>query len=142
LKVKLQMILALGVGASIFSAPLFAHHGTAAYETEKKVTVKGTVTDWHWSNPHCVLQLDVTDESGHVVHWVEETENPSTMTRIGWTEKSLKPGDQITVTALPLKNGKPVGRITEVVFQNGQRLAGIHDPAPNDAGAPQPYPKQ
>jgi len=54
---------------------------------------------------HCLLQLDVSDDSGHVAHWIAETENPSTLTRIGWTEKSLKPGDQITLTALPVKTG-------------------------------------
>src|ERR1700680_290274 len=83
------------VGLVAVSVPLFAHHGSAAYDTDKKVTLKGTVTRWVWSNPHCLLQLDVTDDSGHVVHWVAETENPSTMIRIGWVEKSLKVGDQI-----------------------------------------------
>ena len=118
------MILALGIGGSIFSLPLFAHHGYVAYDTDKKITIKGTVTQWHWSNPHCLLQMDATDESGQVVHWIVETENPSSMTRMGWTDKSLKPGEQITLTALPVKNGRPVGRIIEVVLPNGQKLAG------------------
>ena len=111
------------------SVPLLAHHGYIQYDTDKKVTLKGTVTRWLWSNPHCLLQLDVTDDSGHVAHWIAETENPSTLTRVGWTEKSLKPGDQITLTALPVKTGNPVGRIIEVVLSNGQRLAGRVNPA-------------
>jgi hypothetical protein len=118
------MILALGIGGSIFSFPLFAHHGYVAYDTDKKITIKGTVTQWHWSNPHCLLQMDATDESGQVVHWIVETENPSSMTRMGWTDKSLKPGEQITLTALPVKNGRPVGRIIEVVTSSGERLPG------------------
>ena len=129
LKGKFLMIFALGIGVSIFSTPLFAHHGYAAYDTEKKVTLKGTVTQWFWANPHCVLQLDVTDDSGQVVHWGTETENPSTMIRQGWTKESLKPGDQVSVTLLPVKNGKPIGRIFEVVLPNGQRLAGRINPA-------------
>ena len=141
LKAKLWMVFALGAGALIFSAPLAAHHGNAAYDTDKRVTVKGIVTDWHWSNPHCILQLDVKDESGNVVHWVAETENPSTMTRMGWSEKAFKPGDQITVTALPLKNGRPIGRIIEVLSPTGQRLPGIRIPE-TGADSPQPYPKQ
>ena len=76
MKGKFLMISALGIGASIFSAPLFAHHGNAAYDTDKKITVKGTVTQWIWSNPHCMLQFDVTDDSGQSVHWIAETENP------------------------------------------------------------------
>jgi hypothetical protein len=73
--------------------------------------------------------LDVTDDSGRIVHWVSETENPSTLTRTGWNEKSLKVGDQITLTALPVKSGAPVGRTIEVVLSTGQRLTGRVNPA-------------
>ena len=124
MKGKFRMIFALGIAASIFSSPLAAHHGYVAYDTNKKVTVKGTVTDWHWSNPHCILQLDATDESGQVVHWFFETENPNTMTRVGWTKDSFKTGDQVTITALPVKSGRPVGRIVEALPANGPRLPG------------------
>jgi hypothetical protein len=141
MKGKFLMISALGIGVSIFSAPLFAHHGNAAYDTDKKITVKGTVTQFVWSNPHCMLQFDVTDDSGQAVHWVAETENPSTMSRNGWTEKSFKPGDQVTVTAIPLKNGHPVGRIIEVVSANGERFPGIRIPQTGSDSAA-PYPKQ
>ena len=51
------------------------------------------------------------------------------MSRNGWTKDSIKPGDQITITVLPVKNGKPVGRIIEVVLSNGQKLAGRVNPA-------------
>ena len=129
MKSKFLAIFALSLGVLIFSPPSTAHHGYAAYETDRKVTVKGTVTEWFWANPHCVLQLDVTDEHGQVVHWGAETENPTTMSRNGWTKDSIKPGDQITITVLPVKNGKPVGRIIEVVLSNGQKLAGRVNPA-------------
>jgi hypothetical protein len=120
--------------------PLFAHHGYAAYDTDRKITIKGTVTRWIWSNPHCMIQLDVSDDSGHVVHWIAETENPSTMSRSGWTDKSIKVGDQITVIALPVKNGNPDGRILEVVLSSGQRLPGRVNPdtqvKPDDSPKP------
>ena len=137
---KLAAISFAFVGLLAVSVPLFAHHGYVQYDTDKKVTLKGTVTRWLWSNPHCLLQLDVTDDSGHAAHWIVESENPSTLTRIGWTEKSLKPGDQITVTALPVKSGNPVGRIIDVVLSSGQRLPGRVDPAhevkPEDSPKP------
>lgn len=126
---KLLMVLAFGVAASLLCAPLAAHHGYAAYETDRKVTIQGTVTAWFWANPHCVLQVDVTDEHGQTVHWSAETENPTTMTRQGWAKDSLKPGDQVTVAVLPVKNGKPIGRIIEVVLSSGQHLAGRINPA-------------
>ena len=128
------------VGLLAVSAPVFAHHGYAAYDTDKKVTLKGTVTRWVWANPHCLLQLDVTDDSGRVVHWIAESENPSTLSRIGWTDKSLKPGDQITLNALPVKSGAPVGRIIDVVLSTGTKLPGRVNPAtevkPDDAPKP------
>ena len=111
------------------SVPLFAHHGYAAYDTDRKVTLKGTVTRWIWSNPHCMIQLDVSDDSGHVVRWITETENPTTMTRNGWTDKSIKVGEQITVIVLPVKNGNPAGRILEVVLPSGEKLPGRVNPA-------------
>ena len=137
---KLAVIPFALAGLLAVSAPVFAHHGAASYDTDKKVTLKGTVTRWVWSNPHCLLQFDVTDDSGHVAHWVAETENPSTMIRVGWVEKSMKPGDQVTVTGLPVKNGNPVLRIIEVVLSNGQVLPGRINPAnevkPDDAPKP------
>lgn len=137
---KLAAISFALAGLLVVSLPLFAHHGYAAYDTDKKVTLKGTVTRFIWSNPHCMVQLDVTDESGHVAHWIAETENPSAMIRVGWTDKSLKVGDQITLTALPVKSGAPVGRIIEIVLSNGQKLPGRINPAnevkPDDSPKP------
>jgi len=126
--IKLKTVCLVVICLLTISVPLFAHHGAASYDTDKKVTLKGAVTRWIWSNPHCLLQFDVTDDSGHVVRWVAETENPSTMIRSGWLEKSFKVGDQVTVTGLPVKNGNPVVRIIEVVLSSGQRLPGRINP--------------
>jgi len=139
LKGKFLICVALGIGVSIFSLPLFAHHGAAAYDMGKSVILKGTVTQWVWANPHCILQLDVTDDHGQVVQWSAETENPSSMVHYGYTKQSLKPGDQVTVTVVPVKNGKPFGRIVEVVLPNGQKLAGRGIQGPTKAEG---YPKQ
>jgi hypothetical protein len=133
------MVFVLGITVSTFSLPLFAHHGAAAYDMGKSITLKGTVTQWFWANPHCILQLDVTDDRGQVVQWAAETENPSSMVHYGYTKQSMKPGDQVTVTVVPVKNGKPIGRIVEVVLPNGQKLAGRGLQGPTK---PEDYPKQ
>ena len=73
-----------------------------------------------------MLQLEVTDDRGEVVQWIAETENPSSMIHFGWTRQSMKPGDQITVTVVPGKNGKPIGRIIELVLSNGKKLGGLN----------------
>lgn len=111
------------VAVALLSAvPALAHHGVAAYDAGKQISVTGTVKDWFWANPHCILQLDSTDSGGQVAHWMMETGNPSDLVNNGWSRQTLKPGDHITVTVQPAKNGKPIGRIVEVLLPNGQRL--------------------
>ena len=139
MKGKFFTAFVLVLALSIVSLPLFAHHGVAAYDMTKTVTLKGTVTQWAWYNPHCVLMFDVTDERGQVAQWSAETENPSSMIHQGWTRQSLKPGDQITITVFQAKNGKPIGRIVEVVLSNGQKLPGRGLQGPTKA---EDYPKQ
>ena len=119
-KIIPALIVAFAVAA--LAAPLFAHHGNAAFETAKKVTLKGTVTEWFWSNPHCLLQFDVKDDSGKIVHWIGETQNPVTMTDAGWSKASFKVGDEVTVVLAPVKNGLPLGRIINVVPPSGKAL--------------------
>jgi Family of unknown function (DUF6152) len=105
------------------SVPVFAHHGAAAYDTTKKFTVKATVTEWFWANPHCFLKFDAKDDKGNVVHWATEASNPADMINLGWSKQTFKPGDEITVTFVPVKNGQPVGRVLQVVLANGQTLS-------------------
>ena len=114
--------------------PVWAHHGNAAFDAEKRVTMKGTVTEWFWANPHCFLQFDAKDDSGNVTHWVAEGSNPPDMINHGWTKGALKVGDQITVTVIPVKNGKPIGRIAAVVLPSGQTLDGGFGGLPAAAG--------
>jgi hypothetical protein len=91
------------------SVPLVAHHGNAAYDTAKTVTVKGTVTDYIWTNPHVFVKVDVKDEGGNTVHWIVEAQNPVSMGQIGWSKNTFKPGDEVEIDAMPAKNGNPVG---------------------------------
>jgi hypothetical protein len=90
------------------SVPLFAHHGNAAYDATRSVIVKGTVTGYVWANPHVFVKLDGKDDSGNPVHWVVEGQNPVSMTQIGWTKDTFKPGDEVEMDAIPAKNGNPV----------------------------------
>ena len=103
-------ILVLAAVVSVISAPLFAHHGNAAYDPNKKITVSGTVTEFIWANPHCWLKFDAKGEKGDVQHWIVEASNPPDQTRAGWAHDSFKPGDQVTVTIIPVKNGRTIGR--------------------------------
>jgi hypothetical protein len=98
----------LGIVLLAASMPLFAHHGNAAYDTDKSVNVKGTVTTYIWANPHVFVKVDVKDDSGNVAHWIVEAQNPVSMSAIGWGRDTFKPGDQVEIDAIPAKNGNPV----------------------------------
>src|ERR1700675_3591844 len=63
----------LALGLLITAAPVFAHHGNSNFDIDKKLTLKATVTDWVWANPHCWLKFEATDDKGTVVHWIAET---------------------------------------------------------------------
>lgn len=124
MKGKFSSAFVLLIASLIVSLPLLAHHGNAAYDDTRTITLKGTVTQWAWANPHCILHIDVPDSGGQMVSWVVETENPTSMFNIGWTKDSMKPGDKVTVTAMPVKNGQPIGRIVDVLLPSGQKLTG------------------
>ena len=119
---KLAAIAFVAVGLFALSVPVFAHHGTAAFETSRTITMKATVTDWFWANPHCFVKFDYKNDKGEVEHWVVETSNPPDMMNKGWTIHTLKAGDEITVTVYPVKNSKTVGRLITVRLPDGQTL--------------------
>jgi hypothetical protein len=92
---------------------LFAHHGSAVYDVGKRLTLKGTVVDWVYSNPHCLLKLDVTGEDGQVVSWVAEGQAPNVIFPVG---------DRVAIVVEPVKNGRPLGRIIQATLANGTTL--------------------
>ena len=119
---RVLAFLAAAAGVLIPFVPLSAHHGSAAFESGKSIVMKGTVMRWFWANPHCFLSYDVKDESGDITHWVAETSNPPDMINRGWSKGTFKPGDEVTVTVEPVKNGRPAGRLLQVVLPNGKTL--------------------
>ena len=98
-------VLLLGVSLLTLSEPLSAHHGSAVYDMENMTTVKGTVTEFQFSNPHAQILFDVKDDKGNVEKWVGETNSATALYRLGWKKDTLKPGDQVTVVGWRSKNG-------------------------------------
>lgn len=133
-------IFLLVFGLGIVSVPLFAHHGNAAYDYEKTVTIKGTVTAWIFANPHSLMKVDVTDDKGEVQHWVLEGNAAS----LGgeWHKATVKPGDAVMVDVMPPKNGAQVGRIRRILKPDGTVIADAHLPSTlNDVAPPKTAPK-
>jgi hypothetical protein len=104
--------------------PTFAHHGGSDYDVQHPVTLKGTVTEFFWSNPHCQVFLDVKDENSKTVNWTIETLAPAVLKRAGWSRETLHSGDQISITLVPSKKGTPVGMLRKVVLPGGAELSG------------------
>jgi hypothetical protein len=115
-------------GLLVLSVGLVAHHGGASFDPDKELTLRGKVTEWIWANPHCFLKFDVAGEDGTVTNWAVETQNPTDMSRRGWSRTSFKAGDEVTVTLQPVKSGAPVGRIRSVVLPSGEKLGGAGPP--------------
>jgi hypothetical protein len=91
------------------SSPAFAHHGTSRYDLAKTVTLNGTVTGFDWSNPHCLVYMDVKANNGAVQHWTLELASPFTMSHAGWTKSSLMMGDMVVAETHPARNGITLG---------------------------------
>ena len=122
MNVKLAARFALAAALLLVSGVAFAHHGAAGYDSNKSTTLKGTVTEFRFQNPHAQIFLDVKDSAGKVQNWILEAVGIATLSRSGWTKSILKPGDAITVTGNPSKNGSPSMRLTKVVLASGKEL--------------------
>ncbi|HYS27798.1 MAG TPA: DUF6152 family protein [Vicinamibacterales bacterium] len=115
-------VTAIAAFLVLAAQPLRAHHGNASFDTSKRVTMKGTVTEWIWANPHCFLKIDAMDDTGGVRNWALETQNPTAMTQRGWSRQAFKIGDQVTVVLEAVKNGAAIGRIVSVMLPDGSTL--------------------
>jgi len=99
----------------------FAHHGQAGYNNTAPVTVKGKVTDFLFSNPHCIVSFDVKGDHGEVQKWQGELTSPNHQIRAGWNSHTLKPGDDVTITGWRAKSGANSLWITKTIV-NGEEL--------------------
>lgn len=115
--------LALVIGAVLaLGAPLFAHHGNAAYDDKLTEFKNATVTKFLWANPHALIDFDAKDAKGNPVHVTVETAAPQALRLIGWDKASLAAGDIITVRMYLAKNGNPAGRLNKIILADGSEL--------------------
>ncbi len=114
--------LVLLVVALFISAPLFAHHGTSPYDSTKLTTVKGTVTDFEFINPHVEIYLEVKNDKDKIEKWVGEANSPNILSRHGWSRDLIHPGDQITLIGNRSKNGTFMLRLQKVVLADGREF--------------------
>jgi len=120
-KYRLNFLIA-AAALLLLGIPLWAHHGNASYDDKNPITIKGSVIEFAWTNPHVQIYLDVKDDKGGVVRWSVETFSPGKLVRAGWTKDSVKAGDQVSITLIPAKSGAPVGFLHKLVLPNGEEL--------------------
>jgi hypothetical protein len=126
---KLPSLLALTSVLCIIAPPVLAHHSFAAdYDVSKPITLRGTVTQFEWMNPHAHLYLDVKGDSGKITNWEFELGSPNTLLRAGWTKHSLKIGDEVIVKGCRSKDFANQGNATSILSSDGKIvLSGISD---------------
>jgi hypothetical protein len=116
------------IGLLLVSVPMLGHHGTnASYDRTKTVTVKGTVTEFRYANPHPQLYVDVKDDSGKVTNWAcEIAANPYQLMLSGWNKQrstnALRPGTPVTITIAPARAGTSVALLMKVVNESGEEV--------------------
>jgi hypothetical protein len=124
MKLKISSLFALS------AVLLLAHHGTGvSYDSSKTYSVKATVTEFRYANPHPQIFFDVKDDKGNVVHWSGEiAPNPAQLVQVGWgrkrSEAALMPGTEVTLTIAPSFAGTPVGLIQKIVNAQGETILG------------------
>ena len=124
---RLFVIFAAAVAVLMIAVPMSAHHGTAAFDTSKMVTVKGTVTEFVFLNPHVQIYFEVKNDKGEMEKWQGELTAPNKLARAGWTKKTLQPGDSIEVSGFRVVSGGNTLWIRKLVDPHGESLPLFED---------------
>ncbi|MGH8219775.1 MAG: DUF6152 family protein [Steroidobacteraceae bacterium] len=115
------------VVVALFSTPAYVHHSGAMFDGSKDVKISGTVMEFHWTNPHSSFKLSVPDGHGSQSIWSVEMGGPNNLIHEGWKRTTLKPGDKVTATVHPLKDGTPGGQYVAITLANGRTLTSNPD---------------
>jgi hypothetical protein len=112
------ILVAAGISLML-NAPVLAHHGASTFSASE-ITMKGTVVEYIWKNPHVLLVWSTKDDSGKTVQWTGEVASPeSMMSDDGWRKDTFKQGDELTFIVRPAKSGAPNGIIDQIKKPDG-----------------------
>jgi hypothetical protein len=119
----LRTLFLLFAGLALFAPAIAAHHGRGqTFDMKNRVTLKGTVSQVKWQNPHVLVFLDVKDETGKVVTWAFENSNVHTLARQGYNRNTLRAGQEVTAIVNPAANGSPLGIVVKVILADGKEI--------------------
>ena len=120
MKVSKQIFLLSTCIAGV-SGSVMAHH-SGQFFTDETVTLTGTVKEMQLTNPHSWLEMMVPNEDGELVQWSIEMSAPVVLFRRGWTRATVKPGDEVTVVARPMRDGRPGAAYVAITLPDGSTL--------------------
>ena len=107
----------------LIAAPAFAHHGAAAFDMGTTLTLKGTVSEFRFINPHVLISINSKDENGQMQTWTGELTSPNNLTRAGWSTKTLQVGQQLTMVGSPSKSGAHNLWIRKLLGPTGEEIS-------------------
>jgi hypothetical protein len=117
------MVLAAACGWLLLAGSTSAHHSTAMYDSQNQVTVTGSVKRFEWTNPHAFVYLEVKDEkTGKLVEWECEMMSLNHLRAYGWTSRTVKAGEVLTVTGAPAKSGAPAMIANRMKLPDGREI--------------------
>jgi len=120
---RLLTLFLLLAGAAMFAPPMAAHHGRGqSFDMKSRVTLKGTVSQVKWQNPHVLIFIDVKDAAGTVVTWAFENSNVHTLASQGYNRNTLRVGQDVTAIVNPAANGSPLGIVVKVILADGKEI--------------------
>jgi hypothetical protein len=117
------VVLVVGIGTLIAAEPVPAHHAFAAeFSADRPITLRGTVTQVDWINPHTWVHIDVKDSAGKVTRWMVEGGPPNSLIRRGFTKDALPLGAEIVVQGFQARDGSSRANGRDVTFADGRKL--------------------
>jgi Family of unknown function (DUF6152) len=118
-KYRMALPIFLAVAAVV---PVLAHHGAAAYDNAKSLSIKGIVTEYDFVNPHVEIFIDAKNANGEIEKWQGELNSPNLLSHRGWSRATIKPGQEVTLVGYPAKSGAKSLRLQKVLGPDGKAL--------------------
>ena len=119
---KFRTLSLVSVAVALIAPPALGHHSFAMFDSDKTVEFTGTVKELQWTNPHSWLEIIVTGADGKETVWAFEMGSPGGLARVGWRPRTVVPGDKVTVTGHPLRDGTSGAQFISVKLPDGKVL--------------------